>query len=41
MLGDGQELKWEMTDAGMKISTPEKKPGDYAFVFKIVRKRPF
>ncbi len=41
MLGDGKELKWEMTREGMRIETPETKPCDYAFVFKIVRKRPF
>jgi alpha-L-fucosidase len=41
MLGDGRELKWEMTREGMRIQTPDTKPGDYAFVFKIVRRRPF
>jgi alpha-L-fucosidase len=41
MLGDGKELKWEMTEDGMKIQTPPKRPCDYAFVFRIVRKSPF
>jgi hypothetical protein len=34
-------LKWEMTQAGLKVDTPKTKPGDYAFVYKIVRKSPF
>jgi len=41
MLGDGQELKWENTPAGLLIETPKKRPGDYAYVFRIVRKNPF
>lgn len=42
MLGDGKELKWEMTKEGLSIETPKTKPGDWpAYVFKIVRKNPF
>jgi hypothetical protein len=41
MLGDGQELKWEVTPVGLSIEAPKKKPCDYAFVFKIVRRKPF
>jgi alpha-L-fucosidase len=41
MLGDGKELKWEMTKEGMRIYAPEKRPCDYAYVFRIVRKRPY
>ena len=41
MLGDGKELKWEMTKDGLSILTPSKKPCDHAFVFKISRKNPF
>lgn len=41
MLGDGKELKWEMTEKGLSIETPKTKPCDHAFVFKIVRKKPF
>jgi len=41
MLGDGKELKWEMTKEGLSIQTPQTKPCDYAFVFKIARRRPF
>ena len=40
MLGDGKELKWEMTKEGLSIETPKTKPCDCAFVFKIVRRRP-
>ena len=41
MLGDGKNLEWEMTDKGLSIKTPISKPCDCAYVFKIVRKRPF
>jgi alpha-L-fucosidase len=41
MLGDGKELKWEMTKAGLSIETPKTKPCEHAFVFKIVRRKPF
>jgi alpha-L-fucosidase len=37
MLGDNKELKWEMTKEGLSIKTPETKPCDHAYVFKIVR----
>ena len=40
MLGDGKELKWEMTKDGLSIETPKTKPCDCAFVFKIVRRKP-
>ena len=40
MLGDGKELKWEMTKEGLSITTPKKKPCEHAFVFKIERRRP-
>jgi len=41
MLGDGRELKWEMTQQGLRIEAPKAKPCEYAFVFKIVRRKPF
>jgi len=41
MLGDGKELKWEMTKEGLAVETPKAKPCDFAFSFKIVRKAPF
>jgi hypothetical protein len=40
MLGDGKELRWKMTTEGLEIETPEEKPCDYAFTYKIVRKNP-
>jgi len=40
MLGDGKELRWEMTKEGLVVESPRTKPCDYAFVFKIVRKNP-
>ena len=41
MLGDNKELKWEMTKEGLSIETPETKPCDHAYVFKIVRQNLF
>jgi hypothetical protein len=41
MLGDDRELKWEITKEGLCIETPKTKPCDYAFAFKIVRRKPF
>jgi len=41
MLGDGKLLKWELTKEGLNVETPATKPCEYAFVFKIVRRRPF
>ena len=41
MLGVDEELKWELTKEGLSIATPSRKPCDYAFVFKIVRRKPF
>ena len=41
MLGDGKNLKWEMTKEGLSIETPETKPCDCAYVVKIERRRPF
>ena len=37
MLGDGKDLEWHRTDQGLVIKTPDKKPCDYAYVFKIER----
>ena len=41
MLGDGKQLKWEMTKEGLSVKTPKTKPCDFAYVFKIERRRPF
>lgn len=35
MLGDEKELKWLLTDKGLKIKPPNKKPCKHAFVFRI------
>jgi len=37
MLGVDKELEWELTDFGLKIKTPNEKPCEYAYVFKISR----
>jgi alpha-L-fucosidase len=37
MLGDGKQLKWKLTDEGLVIKTPRKKPCKHAYTFKIVR----
>jgi alpha-L-fucosidase len=37
MLGDGKKLDWELTRKGLVIETPDKKPCEHAFVFKIER----
>jgi hypothetical protein len=36
-----KELEWSMTDKGLEIDVPDKKPCEDAFVFKITRKSPF
>ncbi len=39
MLGDGKELDWELIQGeGLRITPPETKPCEHAYVFKIVRK---
>jgi len=40
MLGSEGELDWTLTDEALVIRTPPEKPGEHAFVFKIVRKAP-
>jgi alpha-L-fucosidase len=37
MLGDGKELDWKLTRRGLVIETSDKKPCEYAYVFKIER----
>jgi len=37
MLGVDKELKWSMTNNGLKIKTPSEKPCKYAYTFKISR----
>ena len=38
MLGVDEELEWTMTEDGLTIKTPDKKPCGHAFTFKIERK---
>jgi alpha-L-fucosidase len=37
MLGDGRALDWKMTNKGLVIETPDRKPCKHAYVFKIER----
>ncbi len=41
MVGVDEELIWKMSDNGLVIKDPGKRPCDYAYVLKIERKRPF
>lgn len=41
MLGTDRKLKWSMKEKALHIELPDKKPCDYAYVFKITRKPPF
>jgi alpha-L-fucosidase len=38
LLGVEDELDWSMTDKALVIKTPQVKPCDHAFAFKIIRK---
>ncbi len=38
MLGMDRNLKWAMSEKGLTITRPDKKPCEHAFVFKITRK---
>lgn len=35
MLGSDEEIKWEQTSEGLKLSTPSAKPCDFAYTYKI------
>ena len=37
MLGDGEPLDWSLQEEGLLIKTPDEKPCDHAYVFKIER----
>lgn len=41
MLGAEQELDWSLTDEGLKVKPPDKKPCEHAYVFKIMREPPY
>jgi alpha-L-fucosidase len=38
MLGVEESLGWSVEDDGLKVNPPAKKPCDYAYVFKIIKK---
>ena len=38
MLGVDEELEWKMTEDGLTIKPPDKKPCEHAFTFRIERK---
>jgi len=38
MLGSDEGVKWNQTDSGLKVISPQKAPCDYAYVLKIVPK---
>ena len=35
MLGISEELEWSLTDEGLTIKTPDTKPGEHAYTFRI------
>ena len=37
LLGNDGELAWRMTDAGLEVTRPERRPCDGAYAFKITR----
>jgi len=41
MLGVDQELGWKLTSNALVIKTPDQKPCEHAYVFKIVRRQPY
>ena len=41
MLGVDKDLEWSMTGEGLKITPPDEKPCEHAYVFKIARQRPW
>ena len=41
MLGCTQELNWSLNPTEMTIETPDEKPCEHAFVFKITRGQPY
>ena len=41
MLGVDAELEWSLSREGLTITPPAEKPCEHAYVFKIVRGRPF
>ena len=41
MLGSEEKLSWKLSKEGLEISAPKQKPCQYAFVYKITRKKDF
>jgi alpha-L-fucosidase len=41
MLGVDRELEWSLTGENLEIKTPNEKPCEHAYVFKIMRNHPF
>jgi alpha-L-fucosidase len=41
MLGSDQPLKWKLDQDGLTIETPAERPCEHAYVFKVVRRRPY
>ncbi|MHB0858691.1 MAG: alpha-L-fucosidase [Anaerolineae bacterium] len=41
MLGVAEELNWTITPDGLVVQTPDRRPCEHAFAFKIARKHPF
>jgi hypothetical protein len=39
MLDSPEKLEFRQTHEGLRVSAPQKKPGNYAWVFKIERKQ--
>jgi hypothetical protein len=37
MLGVDKELEWSLSKEGLKTKIPSKKPGEHAYVLRIVR----
>jgi len=35
MLGSGEKLKWKQSAAELQVRSPSRKPGEYAFVYRI------
>ena len=41
MLGSEEKLSWKLSQEGLEISAPKRKPCQHAFVYKITRKKDF
>ena len=41
MLGVDKELEWSMTREGLQITSPNERPCEHAYAFKIARRRPW